>query len=407
MHANKLIQDFISRFQARKWDSMSAILPIAQFGPDGIIGFIEAVIQEIPNCHTYTDAALSFLPLEDWPQVVRIAVNALLQDKMNQAAQSVIRCASLQCPGALHPYLEQLFELMEYHFHQACRGANLEDVMFLFGYCNSEDWNVHYSACEGLLETRIPDVMKFVKTCERNHYNYLFSVGFEESNDGFRQLYSDKVLHLAFPVSYLDRMVPDMGWAANIDHPTWVMTSSDRQPYRFGGVSEARCGLCGEQVPHLITLDPVPDGIGITGLARVELAVCLSCLGWKKEILFYQHNKEGRPRALDYAESFSTPQFVEIPLEETTVNLVDLGARWRWQEWNNENLHRLGGHPTWIQSAEYSCCPVCERTSSFLMQLNSDLRDGDGHQFLWGTGGIGYVFWCDQCKVSSFLWQCT
>ncbi len=31
MHANKLIQDFISRFQARKWDSMSAILPIAQF----------------------------------------------------------------------------------------------------------------------------------------------------------------------------------------------------------------------------------------------------------------------------------------------------------------------------------------------------------------------------------------
>jgi len=35
MHANKLIQDFISRFQARKWDSMSAILPIAQFGPMG------------------------------------------------------------------------------------------------------------------------------------------------------------------------------------------------------------------------------------------------------------------------------------------------------------------------------------------------------------------------------------
>jgi len=386
---------------------MSAILPIAQFGPDGIIGFIEAVIQEISNCHTYTDAALSFLPLEDWPRAVQIAVSALLQDKTNKAAQSVVSCASLQCPGALHPYLKQLFGLMEYDFHQACRGANLEDVMFLFAYCNSEDWNVHYSACEGLLETRIPDAMKFVKTCEKNHYNYLFSVGFEESNDGFRQLYSDKVLHLAFPFNYLDCMVPDMGWAANIDHPTWVVASSDRQQYRFGGVSEARCRLCGEQVSHLITLDPVPDGIGITGLARVELAVCLSCLGWKKEILSYQHNEEGKPRALDYAESFSAPQFVELPLEETMVNLVDLGIRWRWQEWNNENLHRLGGHPTWIQSAEYPCCPICERTSSFLMQLNSDLRDGNGHQFLWGTGGIGYVFWCDQCRVSSFLLQCT
>src|SRR5215469_1608339 len=99
---------------------MSVILPIAHFGSDGITGFIEAVIQETPNCHTYTDAALSFLPLEDWPQVVQIAVNALLQDKTNKAAQSVERCATRQCPGALHPYLKQLFELMDYDFHQAC-----------------------------------------------------------------------------------------------------------------------------------------------------------------------------------------------------------------------------------------------------------------------------------------------
>lgn len=44
---------------------------------------------------------------------------------------------------------------------------------------------------------------------------------------------------------------------------------------------------------------------------------------------------------------------------------------------------------------------------TFLLQLDSDLPTEDGGEWLWGSGGIGYLFWCDSCKVSGLLWQCT
>ncbi|RJG26900.1 hypothetical protein DQX05_02445 [Paenibacillus thiaminolyticus] len=42
-----------------------------------------------------------------------------------------------------------------------------------------------------------------------------------------------------------------------------------------------------------------------------------------------------------------------------------------------------------------------------LHQLDSELPLADGQEWMWGSGGIGYLFWCDRCKVSGHLWQCT
>lgn len=34
--------------------------------------------------------------------------------------------------------------------------------------------------------------------------------------------------------------------------------------------------------------------------------------------------------------------------------------------------------------------------------------DGSGFQpSKWGSGGIGYFYWCDGCRISGGLWQCT
>jgi hypothetical protein len=99
------------------------------------------------------------------------------------------------------------------------------------------------------------------------------------------------------------------------------------------------------------------------------------------------------------------------PLGEAEVRPVETPRRWRWQDWalsnGRENLNRVGGEPCWVQSAEYFDCPTCGSLMSFLMQLDSDLPTEDGGEWLWGSGGIGYGFWCDRCKVSAFLWQCT
>jgi hypothetical protein len=41
----------------------------------------------------------------------------------------------------------------------------------------------------------------------------------------------------------------------------------------------------------------------------------------------------------------------------------------------------------------------------FLAQLDS-LDFADGSQWLWGSG-IAYMFWCDPCRISATIWQCT
>jgi hypothetical protein len=73
------------------------------------------------------------------------------------------------------------------------------------------------------------------------------------------------------------------------------------------------------------------------------------------------------------------------------------GFRWQWQTVSHilENINRLGGHPTWVQYPEYRPCPMCHRTMSFFLQLKLDEL------------GLGYVLWCDQCKVSCLLTQQT
>jgi hypothetical protein len=42
-----------------------------------------------------------------------------------------------------------------------------------------------------------------------------------------------------------------------------------------------------------------------------------------------------------------------------------------------------------------------------LLQLDSHLPASESREWLWGSGGSCYVGWCDHCKVSGFMWQCT
>ena len=157
----------------------------------------------------------------------------------------------------------------------------------------------------------------------------------------------------------------------------------------------------------------MPPELGVS-LDKLSLEVCLSCLGWEAERLFYAHDESGVPRPIG-DETTRKPQFPVGNLFSTQVKLAATGRRWRWQNWGltngRENLHRVGGHPTWIQSADYPKCPQCGVTMQFLMQLDSNLPidygEGRRGEWLWGSGGIGYVCWCDACRVSGFAWQCT
>ena len=56
-----------------------------------------------------------------------------------------------------------------------------------------------------------------------------------------------------------------------------------------------------------------------------------------------------------------------------------------------DRISQVGGHPTWLQDAEYPQCPECRRTMMFFGQLAYE-------DFDLGWEGTLYAFTCEDCK---------
>jgi hypothetical protein len=413
------IDGLIEEFRSETWqrESLRRVVDLSREEPALLPQIMEEVLDKVPCGGNYVDVLLSFFPDEAWPALVALAVKRLTWDVTNEAAASTLRQAILQRPASVHPHLPQIFQLErrgEHEFVGAFREAGLASLQFLFDRCGSRDPEERRLACQALLETRLPEALDFARVHGEGFAAYLPEVGFELALGGFRKLYPERALHLAFPPDYLDRL-PSEVTLRNLGptHPTWEPAPKGTPTHRFGGWSRTDCGVCGRKTARLILLDPVPAGMGVTALSRLELCACLSCLGWERELVHYQHAPDGAATAWAFERPGSAllsppdPQSPTNALAECSVALVDRGPRFRWQDWSSgSNLHRIGGHPVWIKDAAYPACPGCSASSAFLMQLDSELLTSAELRWLWGAGGIAYVFFCDQCKISSVLWQC-
>lgn len=421
------IENLIAEFKAKQWASepMEKALRLATSAPQDIASLVWKVMKELPRGGPFLDAALSFLPDSDWPELVRTAIKHLRMDANNRAAASVIDNASMQCVRSLHPILSELFQIREVYDTYAWRESETLHLEFLTHYVSfksvkhpsdaglsREEYRaLRFRAFSALLETRHPQALSTacaaafsLNITAEQLRGELQQVDFEQEGEKFRALVPETVRHVQFPDGYVEQH----GYLANWTFPSWETLAPDAYRYAFGGVLDTICGLCHQPLHHLMTLDPLLEGVGVSSVRTLTLATCLSCLGYEKEWLFFQHDADGIPSAYHPNETALQPQFPMPPLLATRVAISETSARWRWQAWDSRhNLNRLGGHPTWIQQACFPDCPTCERTMPFLMQLDSELRLANGRSLLWGSGGIAYLFWCDACRISATMWQCT
>jgi hypothetical protein len=394
--------------------------------PDAVSDLAIAVMLRFPKGGTFLDGAFSYMPQERWPELVRVALDTLEQSKRkNDAAASVIEYASLQCRSALHPHLDRIFLIRPNVRCYYERYPWRESADLHFGFLQNVIENTSSTADDrrrawtNLCETRHTKVIEYAISCadfvspsdwacEAWVQAHLHLVGFHRENNSLLRICPNSLYHLQFPAAFFEPHSRPP-WLARI-HPTWKLPESI-QSVPFGGSSEGRCTLCGETLHRLILLDPIPHELGITGLGKLEISTCLSCLGWERQPLFYRHHEDGSPLNIGYDGSSVKPQFPVGPLREAQIGLARTPRRWFWQAWEcsngRENLNRVGGEPSWIQDAEYPSCPSCKKVMPFLLQLDSHLPKADGGRWLWGSGGIAYGFWCDECKVSGVLWQCT
>jgi hypothetical protein len=401
-------------------------IALATFHPDAVADLAVAVMRRFPKGGTFLNGAFSYLPQGSWPELVRVALDALEHaDGKNEAAASVVEYASLQCPSALHPHLDRIFLIRpNARRNYECypwRESGDQHLGFLRGVtrdttASAEDRRRAWTA---LCETRQAKAIKYALSYAdsvapsdwpRDEWvqALLHLVGFHREKRSLRRTCPDSLYHLQFPEGFFDPQSRPP-WLARV-HPTWKLPETI-QTVPFGGGGAGRCSLCGGALHRLLLLDPIPPGLGGTRLTRLELATCLSCLGWERQPLFYRHGKGGSPRNIGYDGPPVSPEFPAGPLREAEVGLARTPRRWFWQAWgcsdSRENLNRVGGEPCWIQDAEYPRCPSCNKLMPYLFQLDSDLPKADGGEWLWGSGGIAYGFWCNGCRVSAVFWQCT
>ncbi|MCX5467264.1 hypothetical protein [Acinetobacter nematophilus] len=368
---------------------------------------------------TIFNDSLSYVDKASFSKLIVKSLDILKQQR-NENAEAVIEYASLQFPELLHPYLETIFELKpnQSAFYAEYPWRNLPVAHIQPFIAKIKDPMTPRSDQQKLyrclIETRDLQTLNFAYQFARENNIFesedseayllegLESVGFTVSNGQIENYCPNPFYHFKFPENYFHH--EHLIYLNKTQHPTWRLKPIDKA-YAFGGLIQDD-----EHNPfiHLITFDEIPNDLSIKSLKSLTLGMHIRELNEYSEI-FYQHNQLGKPTKMD--NTTVVENYPDLAIKNTQICLSETPSRWAYQSWGSsngrENLFRLGGEPTWIQGAQVLICPICNKKMNFLMQLDSDLPAMGNGEVYFGSGGICYVFWCDQSQVSGYLVQCT
>ncbi|TIV63078.1 MAG: hypothetical protein E5V86_20010 [Mesorhizobium sp.] len=189
----------------------------------------------------------------------------------------------------------------------------------------------------------------------------------------------------------------DPFFPTRVNHPTWHLPTVG-QPFTIGGEGTGQCPACCGRLVHLITLDDfsVPN----LSLPRLRIETCQGSL----QPTYYAHDAEGRPTPVaPFHSDYDLPS--EPAAHERIVRLAPTPPRWLRQSWgtsnSRQNLFRLGGLPSWVQGPQFPLVPGTDRPMKFLLQFDSLAG------FFWGSGGLLYVFWDDESRITCHVPQYT
>jgi len=414
----QLVNDFI----ANGWKSkpFDKLIPLLRDNRDQALSVAMLILEKIPKGGTFFDLLLSHLTEEEFGAVVTVAMKKLRNGPAD-VLDSVIAYASVQFPSLLVPFFREIFTLQpnsgSYYEEWPWRAADNSEIAVLKNLVHYEkNADIRNRAWRCLVETRRSEAIEFAaqhfppeldRGAGFNAYAHL--VGFDTASCPPRKLHTDRSHHIIFPANHFndaDRPV----WNRHSNHPTWSLDDPNALDGCLGGYADGQCGLCGGRLHRLVIIEDAVSVLPIS-LPRIELCTCMSCLGWEAPELFFAHDTSGKPTPLCDNVKHQEPEFPAEPLKSVVVRYVSSPSRWEFQDWalsnGRENLNRIGGSPSWIQDSQYPQCPKCHELMNFVAQLDSDLSTIDGGEWLWGSGGICYLFWCDSCRISANLWQCT
>jgi len=425
--------DILDTFERLGWkanDPMAQTLQLRAHDPKALGDLVVQALDRNLKHATFIDAALDLMDDDSYLATVNAAWRRALQGARSDMLCEVLDSAALQYPDVFasdwNAYLHAVHAGEggpEYLADQAWRAldattsadwcATLEDDV--------SDGTLGRTRAIALLRSRRPQAVQqawshLFPTPDALAQTWLHLAGYALQDGGIRALHSERPLHIGFSASHRKLIRADQpAWRRDVQkaHPTWNASATPVTQARMGGQLASTCGHCHAPLHRLLALVD-PAVASIESATPLDFATCLSCQGWQSDgAMFYRHDAEGAPHAhpSQRQEAPSPPDYVAEPLLDADVQLFTAPSRWAWQDWGQsngrQNLSRVGGAPSWVQSADYPACPDCQQDMHFVMQLDSGLPQADGGKWLWGSGGCNYTFWCAGCRVSGHLWQCT
>jgi Domain of unknown function (DUF1963) len=184
---------------------------------------------------------------------------------------------------------------------------------------------------------------------------------------------------------------------------TKLVRGNSQSPQEFRAILPRtdRCAWCRQTLTNLLDLN-LSDFVrwGDSRTERLQVLTCESCTGFGT--IFGVLDESGEYR---WSDANVRPAYLPHNSEDwerLPQNSLDLaGGRSPLAAANQflpTTFSQIGGHPAWIQDANYPQCPICQETMMFLAQVDlADLEDC--------SEGIIYSFICYDCKTAATNYQ--
>lgn len=213
--------------------------------------------------------------------------------------------------------------------------------------------------------------------------HYAHEAGWELDDNGRKRL-------LFHPESYHFKGCKEIGEA---DQAQTAVTALQKD--------EQKCLWCGSNLTVLFHYDlqhPIVQFMKLSGEA-LRIPACLYCNCYGTVFM-----KVGLDGSHSWSEYNTVPEYMPEaePDEEWAWRSLRLSEQrmgtYEGANWMHEaSSTQIGGHPAWVQDAEYAACPCCSETMMFIGQVDME-QAADSE-------GIYYAFLCRQCLIAGVSYQ--
>lgn len=349
----------------------------------------DPLIEWVP-CPVTTDSLYQQLSAEEAQQMA-LHAETLFDDGDVNEAQDICLCLAAFTHANLDDCLRQwvededvLDEYPDFPFHRS--PADVRDNLLRRVEYDEENRNTLLCALawigDDVVVERFNHWRQTPPTWHHSLYippeDYAHTAGWELTESGDRRnLYLPKCIHLT----------PQSGKTPGV--------------FRIIEKLAENCPHCHLPLTNLFEIES--DALGIhhwPGVIRIKTCECCSVY----HPIYSQSNDKGQQQ-LHPKNELSTlaienaQDWIQLPLNglHPAEDRLPLFAA---DQFLPTTFSQIGGHPTWVQDAEYPKCPECHQTMTFIAQI-------DCHDIETYLDGMLYGFICPLCQITATTHQQT